>query len=211
MYFIIGYVYTWWRGDELPSLPSLDGFYTERAEDIELLAHLHNTDITTIETRLKTGSKPYVAYIEDEPVAYGWSATKTVGIVEAGFEWPLSARDRALWDFVTLEKWRGRSIYPKLLQAILSTEKDDAERFWIGHRADNSSSKRGIVKAGFQLSNITVVTDAFQPRSVPRGDRERAQLDPLGKHYGFIEVADKDMTLFDFESSDSGPPLSSGQ
>lgn len=209
-YFIMGYAYTWWRGDELPSLPSLDGFRSEYTEDVQLLAKLHKLDVPTIETRLETSNKPYVAFIQDEPVAYGWSATKTVGIVEAGIEWPLTPSDRALWDFVTFEAWRGRGIYPLLLQAILRTEQSEAERFWIGHRADNDASKRGILKAGFQLSNIGVMTPDYQPRAVPRGNRERALVDPQGKHFGFIELADKDMTTFNFENMGDGPPVNLG-
>ena len=208
-YFIMGYGYTWWRGDELPSLPPLDGFRAERTRDVPLLARLHQLDIPTIETRFETGNKAYVAFIHDEPVGYGWSASKTVGIIEAGVEWPLAPGDRGLWDFVTLEPWRGRNIYPKLLQSILRNEESEAERFWIGHRADNDASKRGIVKAGFQLSNIGVMTPEFRPRAVPRGDRKRALADPQGKHFGFIKLADKDMVLFDFKNMGNGPPISS--
>lgn len=200
-YFIMGYAYTWWRGDDLPSLPSLDGFRSEYTDDIPLLAQLHNLDIPTIETRFETGNNPYVAFVKDEPVAYGWTATKTMGIAEGGIEWPLSSDDRGLWDFATLEAWRGRGIYPMLLQSILRTEYSEVERFWIGHRADNDASKRGIVKAGFQLSNIvgTMMPDN-QPWAAPRGDRERALADPQGKHFGFIELADEDMKLFSFEN-----------
>jgi GNAT superfamily N-acetyltransferase len=201
-YFIMGYEYTWWRGDELPRLPPLDGFCSEPADDTQLLALLHNVDIPSIETRLSAGNTPYVAFLQDKPVAYGWSATKTVGIAEVGLEWRLTPDDRGLWDFVTLEGWRGRGIYPKLLQAILRAEEARAERFWIGHRADNDASKRGILKAGFQLSNIEVLTPDYQPRSVPRGNRQRALVSPLGKHLGLIEVDDKDMALFDFENAD---------
>lgn len=206
----MGYAYTWWRGDELPSLPSLDGFCSEHTEDMQLLAQLHNLDIPTIETRLEAGNNPCVAFVQDEPVAYGWTATKTMSIADAGLEWPLTSDDRGLWDFVTFETWRGRGIYPLLLQSILRTEESEAERFWIGHRADNDASKRGIVKAGFQLSNIGVMTLDYQPRAVPRGDRKRALLDPQGKYFGFIELADKDMTIFNFENMGDGPPVNSG-
>ncbi len=122
----------------------------------------------------------------------------------------LTPSDRALWDFVTFEAWRGRGIYPLLLQAILRTEQSEAERFWIGHRADNDASKRGILKAGFQLSNIGVMTPDYQPRAVPRGNRERALVDPQGKHFSFIELADKDMTTFNFENMGDGPPVNLG-
>lgn len=206
-YFIVAYVYTWWRGDELPALSPLADFRCERSDEVQLLARLHELEIEEMARRLETGHKAYIASIQDEPVGYGWTASKTVGVIEAGLEWPLTPSDRALWDFVTLEGWRGRGIYPRLLQAILRLEAAEAERFWIGHRADNAASKRGIIKAGFQLSDIVVLTSDYQPRSVPRGDRERALADPQGKHFGFVDVADEDMIIFDFENMEHNPPV----
>jgi hypothetical protein len=60
--------------------------------------------------------------------------------------------NRYLWGFVTLPSWRGRGIYPRLLQAILLQEAGDAERFWIVHQLANTASARGIAKAGFHLA-----------------------------------------------------------
>lgn len=208
-YFIVGYEYTWWRGDELPTLPPLEGFRAGRTEDVQLLAHLHGLDVPAIEDRLQTGNAAYLAFLDGEPVAYGWIAAQTVGIVDAGVSWPLGQGDRGLWDFATLEQWRGRGIYPRLLQAILRAEEKNAGCFWIGHRGDNEASRRGILKAGFQLSNVVVLSSDFQPRSVPRGDRQRALASPQGKHFGFAELRDDDLTLFDFANAGSGPPVDS--
>ena len=84
--------------------------------------------------------------------------------------WPITPPNRGLWDFFTLDKWRGRGIYPHLLQAILRSEQSEAEKFWLGHRADNYPSKRGIEKAGFHLVNYVVFTPDRQMRLVPRGN-----------------------------------------
>ena len=201
-YPIAGYDYTWWRGDELPALPALAGFKVEPTLDRQLLADLHHLNIQTIAARIRAGSQPYVAFLHETPVAYGWSATKTAGIEEVGLEWPLSPADRNLWDFVTLEAWRGRGIYPQLLQAILRLEVNEAQRFWIGHRADNNASKRGILKAGFQLSALVVIAANGQPKAVARGNRTRSFASPFGKYLGFIDVSDEELTVFDFDTID---------
>ena len=57
-------------------------------------------------------------------------------------------------EFVTCAAWRGRGIYPRLLQAIILAEAAGTERFWILHEWSNEASKGGISKAGFQAAAI---------------------------------------------------------
>lgn len=193
---VLAKTYTWWRGDDHPLLLPLPEFRCARVADVPLLADLHNVNLAKIEARLNDANTAYVAYIEDEPVGYGWSGAKSVGV--ADIFWPITPPDRGLWDFFTLEGARGRGIYPRLLQAILRSEQSEAEKFWIGHRADNDASQRGIEKAGFQLVNFVVLTPERQLRLAPRGNRARSHGDPQGRHLGFVDVADEEMTVFDF-------------
>lgn len=193
---IMAITYTWWRGDELPNLLPLPEFHCERSTDVLLLADLHNLNPAKIEARLDDENTAYVAYIKDEPVGYGWSGAKSVGVGDVF--WPITPPDRGLWDFFTLENARGRGAYPHLLQAILRTEQDEAEKFWLGHRVDNHASKRGIEKAGFQLVNFVVLAPERRIQLVPRGNRARSHGDPQGRHFGFIDIADEEMTVFNF-------------
>jgi GNAT superfamily N-acetyltransferase len=162
------------------------------------LAKLHQVEPARIEMRLADANTAYVAMFEDEPAGYGWSGAHSVGV--ADIYWPIPPSSRGLWDFCTLDAWRGRGIYPHLLQAILRSEQTEAEKFWIGHRADNLASKRGIEKAGFQLANYVVFTPDRQIRLTPRGELTRSYEDPQGLHTGFIEVAEADLTAFEFEN-----------
>jgi GNAT superfamily N-acetyltransferase len=204
---ILAMTYTWWRGDDFPQLSPLPEFRCERVVDVPLLADLHNMNLAKIEARLNDANTAYVAYIEDEPVGYGWSGANSVGVGDVF--WPIVPPDRGLWDFFTLEVARGRGIYPHLLQAILRSEQGEAERFWIGHRVDNPASQRGIEKAGFQLVNFAVFTPERQLRLVPHGNRARSHGDPQGRHFGFIEVADEEMAAFNFDDlKDEGLELS---
>src|SRR5512139_153841 len=117
---ILAITYTWWRGDDLPLLLPLPEFRCERVVDVPLLADLHNANLAKIEARLNDANTAYVAYIEDEPVGYGWSGANSVGVADVF--WPIAPPNRGLWDFFTLQAARGRGIYPRLLQAILRTE-----------------------------------------------------------------------------------------
>lgn len=203
-YYKAALTYTWWRGDPLPPLRQVPKLHCARSDDVPLLATLHGVSQANIEKRLATANNAYIAFLAEQPAGYGWSADRTVGVGD--IDWPLGPPDRGLWDFATLPAFRGRGIYPHLLQAILRAEEAEAARFWIGHRADNNASERGIVKAGFQFVNIAAVTPDFQLRLVPRGDRERSLADPQGLHFGFVDVADSDMVMLDFDRFPGPPP-----
>lgn len=178
---IAGYRYTWWRDDALPPLSPLPHFRVEPQTDAPLLASLHQLNISTIQERMQAGHHPYVAFLRDSPVAYGWVVGQCEQITP-GLEWPLAAHERCLWDFVTLPVWRGQGVYPRLLQAILRVEVTQAERFWIGHTPENSASRRGILNAGFQPTIMGVITPAGQTRWTLQGNRQRALADPMVKY-----------------------------
>lgn len=169
-----GPLYTWWRGDPLPGMPPLPGFTTGSCQDIERLATVTGLPEDEIQHRLAEGHRPYLAQLGSVPVACGWVATAHASIGALGLTFSIPSGNRYLWDFVTFPEWRGRGMYPRLLQAIMSVERE-ATRFWIGHDAGNTPSARGIAKAGF-----VVVGEIFwrPDRSlvmVPVGDLERAQ------------------------------------
>src|SRR5206468_4303100 len=93
----------------------------------------------------------YAANVNGADAGWGWSAWERGLIDELALAWELPPGNHYLWDFVTRPEWRGHGLYPRLLQAILVREAGDAERFWIGHVAENHASERGILKAGFRV------------------------------------------------------------
>jgi hypothetical protein len=103
---------TWWRGDPLPVLPPLPPFSAHITNDTQLIARLNNLSQRSIHIRLQSGNRPYIAYLDNSPVAYGWLATQEGGINELQFSFKIPARNCYLWDFLTLPVWRGRGIYP---------------------------------------------------------------------------------------------------
>lgn len=175
----LGCAYHWWQGDPLPELPPLPGFAARLVTDKGLLAQLHRLDEDAIQARFDEGAHCYVAFLKDTPAGYGWVGTKVGHIREIGLEWTLGEPDCVLWDFVTLPAYRGRGVYPHLLQAIIRAEAAHAERFWIGHQGQNVASQRGIQKAGFILHNLSLLTADGQIVHQPQGDLARATADPM--------------------------------
>jgi GNAT superfamily N-acetyltransferase len=145
-------LFTWWRGDPIPELSELDGFHAAPSDDRNFLVGLTGLDLNEVQRRLQHHHRPYVAYLGTEPVAYGWVALEgaEIGELEAAFK--LAVGDRYPWDFATLPTWRGRGIYPRLLQEILRAEQGAAERFWIIHAPENGASQAGIQRAGFRFA-----------------------------------------------------------
>jgi GNAT superfamily N-acetyltransferase len=137
-----------WKGDPLPTLAPLPGFRAAQSDDVSLISHLAALEPAEVRRRLDTGHQVYVGYLNDVPTAYGWVADVGAEIGELGVSFVLPTGDRYLWDFATLPDWRGRGIYPLLLQAIIASE-GDAQRLWIIHAPENVPSCKGITRAGF--------------------------------------------------------------
>ncbi len=138
---------TWWRGDSVPSLPLFPGFRVEASRDAHLVAQITRLAPDEVHQRMHTGHQPYLAYVEQTPVGYGWMATQAASIGELGLHFALPETERYLWDFATLAEWQGYGIYPRLLQSIM-WQSPTVERVWIIHAPENSPSGAGMTKAG---------------------------------------------------------------
>ncbi len=167
---------TWWRGDPLPvlsALPFFEGRPVPGWADAQRITGLAESRILA---RHQAGHRLYGAFLEGDPVGYGWVARQAGGIEELDFAFDLPARHAYLWDFVTLPAWRGRGVYPHLLQAIVRQElANGVERFWIGYEAQNEASGRGIRKAGFEVVGDLVVARGRVAGVLPEGKRERVR------------------------------------
>ncbi|HET8522744.1 MAG TPA: hypothetical protein VFL82_05895 [Thermomicrobiales bacterium] len=166
---------TWWRGDFLPQLSPLSGFQVEVGTDVTRIAALISLGEGEVETRLAAGHRIYIAMLDGRPTSYGWVATLSSSIGELDVSFSLPAGDRYLWDFVTLPEWRGRGLYPRLLQAIMTYELAEAQRFWIINAPENAASGRGIAKAGFTAAGDLSFLRDRRVGSVAIADVERAR------------------------------------
>ena len=130
-------------------LPHVDGLVIVEQTDPGFIARLQDRAIEHIAARFQEGHRAYVAYMNSEPAAFGWVATRTATIGELDARFTIAPTERYLWNFVTLPAYRGRGIYPRLLAYILDAE-EWTERFWIAYAPENHASAAGIMKAGFE-------------------------------------------------------------
>ena len=146
----LGSLYSWWRGDELPALPDIPGLRVHRLDDVTNPPRLFDLNPARWRLRIQQGHLPYMATLEGDPAAYGWVATREAEIGELDIHIVLGPREYYLWDFWTVPQYRGRRIYPQLLQAIISDLLPSGDAFWIGHGPGNDASRSGIERAGFR-------------------------------------------------------------
>lgn len=139
---------SWWASDPLMDLAPLADFHVALAGDDAELAAINQISLEEIGQRRRSGHLPYLAYMGETAVSYGWVATREASIGELNLVFPIPTNCRYLWDFATASDWQGRGLYPRLLQAIVQAEQ--VEQFWIIHAPENLPSGAGIQKAGFQ-------------------------------------------------------------
>jgi hypothetical protein len=149
---------TWWRGDPLPELPPLPGLTVRRSLNRALINQMTGLTRPAIEGRIKADNAFFVALLDREPTAYGWAALREGRIDELLFRFAVPSGNAYLWDFETLPRWRGRNIYPQLLQGITALL-GGVDRFWIGYEGHNAASARGIAKAGFIVVGDLTIAD----------------------------------------------------
>jgi GNAT superfamily N-acetyltransferase len=164
---------TWWAGDPLPVLQPATGFWVAAAADAGEVQTIDGLTREEGERRLASGHRLYVGYLGAAAVTYGWVATEAANIGELGAQFAISGSGRYLWDFATHPTFRGRGLYPRLLQAILATEA--TQRFWIINAPENLPSASGIRKAGFTpAGHLSVLADGT-PALMSHGVEARSQ------------------------------------
>jgi len=137
------------RDDPAPSLAPLPGLTVRRETDPVAMAALQGRAVEEMARRFDAGHRAYVADVDGVPAAWGWVATRVADIGELGASFEIASGERYLWNFVTLAAFRGRGIYPRLIEGILRAESAEAERFWIAYAPENHASGAGIARAGF--------------------------------------------------------------
>jgi len=137
------------RSDPAQEIAPLAGLVVRRVLDASAMAELQHRAESDIQRRFDAGHRAYVAFLHDSPAAFGWVATRSAEIGELRSAFVIPRGERYLWNFVTLEQYRGLGIYPRLVDAIVCDESREAEQFWIAYAPENHASGSGIRKAGF--------------------------------------------------------------
>jgi GNAT superfamily N-acetyltransferase len=145
-------LYTLTTASRLPNVPLPQGLRMEMSDNVELLSAMGSITVEEVIRRMANDHVAFAAYINDVPAAFGWMASGKAFIGELNHEIILPVGNRYLWNFRTMEAFRGLGIYPALLQYIIRHESKKANRFWIAHAPENRSSLKGIKKAGFHFA-----------------------------------------------------------
>src|SRR5690349_17167180 len=94
------------RDDPSVALSPLDALEVHHVWDVAFMAELQQRREADIAERFANGHRPYVAWRNEEPAAFGWVATRTASIGELGTTFTIAERERYLWNFVTLPAHR---------------------------------------------------------------------------------------------------------
>ena len=111
---VVGLVWSFWYGDESSVLPTLPKFDVDAvgSDALEPLSDAFGSNIALAAPLNEMGYRLYVAYLDAEPVAYGWSASGQTFFGEPPVNFYLPAANHYLRDFVMLPAFRGLGIYP---------------------------------------------------------------------------------------------------
>lgn len=139
------------KSDPSTSLASLAGLMVHRETDAAYVATIMGRPLEQIEQRFAAGHRVYLATRDGVAAAWGWVATRSARIGEVDATLTLPTAHRYLWNFVTLREQRGLGIYPRLLEAIMNEEAQEASWFWIAYAPENHASASGITRAGFAI------------------------------------------------------------
>ncbi len=110
----------------------------------------HHWDTHEIARRRKLGDVCYIVMDQGECIHYSWMTKAVREISEIGYLAQLPPEHTWIYNCYTAPSHRGRSIYPRVLQEIVSDMCQAGSTVtWIDVDKRNSSSIRGLEKAGF--------------------------------------------------------------
>lgn len=178
-------LYSFTERDHLPSLAPVPGLVVRQSDDAELLAAIGKLTTDEVRARFANHNRAYVAFLVGTPAAFGWLALETARIGELNHEFALPGQHGYLWNFRTLPEYKGKGIYPLLLQYIINDKQSAVRNFWIMHAPENLASKRGIEKAGFVFKADVSLMDA---QNVICKAEQPVEGDIIQKTFGFTPV-----------------------
>lgn len=107
---------------------------------------------SSIKERISREDKIFIAFTNDEVVAYLFATTKDIWVDEIKDWLILSKGEVYLYDALTLPKYRGKMIYPTLIQHVAEYFKELCfKNALIFTRVDNRSSIQGVENARFKF------------------------------------------------------------
>ena len=126
--------------------------------------------------RFDRGEQCFIAIHNAKVISYIWGSRGKVGVEEINMAVQTAPKEMYLYDAFTLEPWRGKNLYPSVLQRALECGRSlGLQRITIFVEARNIPSIRGVNKAGFILFQTLLYKTVF-------GFGKRELLPPLDSH-----------------------------
>lgn len=178
-------LFTFWYGYDHTAPKRMNNLSIQKEFDVATLASLMQLEEQNIERRFQGGNEAWVVRLEDKPVSFGWLSRGRVRIGELSKEIEVPKGNAYLWNFRTLEPYRGRGFYAQLLSTILVEEEKISNRIWIISAPENQSSYNGIVKAGFQpvgdimfdyKNEVVLLANSIDERTLAGADFIKVQI-----------------------------------
>jgi hypothetical protein len=103
--------------------------------------------------RLHRGDRCYTVSVDGHLAHYSWvQRAGSHPITEAGLFAPVGSGEFWIYDCRTVERARGRGIYPATLERIVNDHFEEGYcTAWIYTSRENIASQKGIFRAGFGL------------------------------------------------------------
>lgn len=141
-------------------------------KNIDLAANLRGSEyVSQFEYQLSLGDFGYYAYVEGEPIGYGWA--KHPGSDD--FFYKIGEGTCYLCRFFVHESARGHNVYPEIISELIKRE-NNTNHFYIGVERGNVSSEKGLSKVGFEFVNeygfIRGVRHTFNKKILIGGNNE---------------------------------------
>lgn len=130
-----------------PALGALDDFLADFPQLKE--------QYTLYESRFRAGDQLCLTKYQGRIAHLSWFGVRDR--IDADYElgpdkpWPLKQRSGLIYDCWTEPGHRGLGLYPSTLNTLRDKLLDETPEVWIYCRAENTASRRGIEKAGFQF------------------------------------------------------------
>lgn len=122
-------------------------------EGVGKLPDIGPFDVSIGLMRLHRGDRCYTVSDDDRLVHYSWvQRTGAHRITEAGVSVHVGSGEFWIYDCRTLERARGKGIYPTTLERIVNDHfQEGYHTAWIYTSRENLASQKGILRAGFGL------------------------------------------------------------
>jgi len=107
---------------------------------------------SNIKERISRGDNIFMAFTNGEPIAYLFATTKDIWVDEIK-DWLIISPDEVyLYDALTFPEYRGKMIYPTLIQHVAEYYKELCfKNALIFTKSDNRSSIEGIENVNFKF------------------------------------------------------------